>query len=354
MLTAELDVESGRLEIVGECAVPGGPEMLALDPLRRFLFAGCHPRYYPKDVDYRGNHLFSLKIDWTTGGLEPAGKLTLDQSPVFLETDRAGRFLLAAFYAAGGAAVYPVGGDGALGEAAQWFPSGRGAHAIMLDPSGRFAFLPHIAPSAKNAARWPARNDPEHILPNAANTILQFRFDPEEGRLIPNAPFGIAEEHGGGPRHLCFHPSKHIAYFSCEQGSAVAVYSFDPNQGVLAPLQYVSTLPEGYAGMNTCSSLRVTHDGSFLFVLNRGYDSVAGFRIDPGAGLLMPNGIFPSQAIPREMEISLDDKYLFTAGYKKGIVETYRITKQGALERVNTLPVGDSPMWILHARNRGS
>ena len=107
---------------------------------------------------------------------------------------------LSAYYR-GGYAVHALGPDGAVrGPALDRQNTAPGAHAILTDPSNRFAFVPHIARQNDNVLE-PPKNIP------GPNFIAQFRFDPASGRLSPNTPFKLEPSERIGPRHYCFHPT---------------------------------------------------------------------------------------------------------------------------------------------------
>src|ERR1051326_8414123 len=157
------------------------------------------------------------------------------------------------------------------------------AHAIPTDPSNRFAFVPHIARIQDNVLE-PPRDNP------GPNVILQFRFDAETGRLSPNSPFRVEPSERLGPRHYCHHPNLDIIYFSNEQGCSVTAYRLDRSTGKLIAVQTIATLPQGFTGRNTCSQIHLTPSGQFLYVGNRGHNSIAGFAVDATTGQLTPAG----------------------------------------------------------------
>ncbi len=351
LLAGTLDSETGTIEIRHEIPVPRGPEALAIDPGKRFLYVGCHPRNGTGNGARDESRLYSFQIDWENGGLTPINCVPLQFGPTYLSVDQRARFLLSAYYRSGKAAVHRIGEDGGIGEATQWFDSGGGAHCIAVDPSNRFAFLPHISPSRVNADTWPPLLSINHILPSASNTILQFKFDAENGVLLPNSPFKVAGERGGGPRHYVFHPQLNVAYFTNEQGCAVTACSVNADEGTLASFQHISTLPaEGYDGYASCSSLRIAHSGRFLYVINRGYDTVACFRVDPETGRLTLNQLIPTEAQSHTLDIDPDDKFLFVAGHESGRLATYRVRDDGKLEKIGSRAIGQHPKWVLVTR----
>src|SRR6266436_9728773 len=162
-----IDADTGRLTRQAEAVVSGGPYVLAQSPDRHVLYVGH--RTVPA--------ISSFRIDQNTGALTPQGTVSAEHAPTFLATDRAGRFLLSAYYQGGYAAVHPLAADGAVGAAAlHRQTTAPGAHAISTDRSNRYAFVPHIARLNDNVLEPPK----EALGPNM---ILQFKFDAQSGRL---------------------------------------------------------------------------------------------------------------------------------------------------------------------------
>ena len=133
----------------------------------------------------------NFRINQNTGGLTLLGTVAQEHAPTFLAPDRTGKFLLCAYYQGGGAAVHPVGEDGAVAAPSLgWLATATGAHAIATDRSNRFAFVPHIARLNDNVLEPPKDNP-------GPNMILQLRFDADSGRLTPNSP--VPSRAGGTP-----------------------------------------------------------------------------------------------------------------------------------------------------------
>jgi 6-phosphogluconolactonase len=315
-----MDAATGDLEPLGEVAVPGGPAPMVVDPDQQYLH-----------VARRGEcKISSYRIDQRGGALSLIDTIPLPTDPCYMSMDRKGRFLLSAYYEGRGVTVHPIGGDGAADDPpVERRETARGAHCFQTDPSNRFAFVPHIA------GRGP-------------NEIWQFRFDGQTGHLTPNTPPKVSPEQPVGPRHYCFHPTKDMLYFSNEQGCSVTAYRFDTSAGTLSAVQTVSTLPDGYTGQNSCSQIRVTPSGKFLYAPNRGHNSIACFAVDSSTGLLTSVGQAPSEQIPRAFNLDPDGKFLYAAGLESGRLAAYRIEQDsGRLEPLKTYTLGARPMWVM-------
>jgi 6-phosphogluconolactonase len=317
----KMDAKTGALEYAESVKMDGQPGALATDPQQKYLFAAL----------WSNKKILSHQIN-PDGTLKLIDTRATDVSPVYLSTDRAGKFLLSAAYSEGKVLVHAIGKDGtlhgspaAVGNAALVeITTAKMAHAIVPDPSDKFVFVPHTGP----------------------NVIFQFLFDAKTGKLMPNAVPKVQAPPDAQPRHLCFHPKKNIAYTSNEKGGSVTAYQFDPDKGQLTPLQTLSTLPKDFKGNNTCADIHMTPSGHFLYVSNRGHDSLAGFAVDQETGKLTALGQTATEKMPWSFAIDPSGQFLYAAGRDSGKVAAYRIDKTGGLKRFATYDVGKGPAWV--------
>jgi 6-phosphogluconolactonase len=216
-----------------------------------------------------------------------------------------------------------------------------GAHAIQTDPSNQFAFVPHIARFNDNVLE-PLR---ESVGPNM---IVQLKFDAKAGRLTPNTPLQVEPPTRLGPRHYCFHPTLPVVYFSNEQGCSVTAYRLDSVAGTLTAMQTLTTLPEGFTARNTCSQIHLTASGQFLYVGNRGHNSLAGFAVNAATGELTALGQVATEAVPSAFGLDPTSQFVFAAGTATGRLASYRIQSDtGALTPLTTYAVGQRPAAVL-------
>jgi 6-phosphogluconolactonase len=330
-----IEADTGQLTKNAEVPVAGGPSVMAISNDRQTLYVGV--RGQPA--------ISSFRIDHATGGLTAAGTASQPHAPTFLFPDRSGKYLLCAYYQGGGAAVYRLGSDGAVAAPShEWLATDTGAHAIATDRSNRFAFVPHISRVQDNVLE-PPKNIP------GPNAIMQFRFDAESGRLTANSPLRVEQPELTGPRHYCFHPRLDIAYFSNEQGCSVTAYRLDCSAGTLAAVQTITTLPVGFAARNTCSQIHLTPAGKFLYVGNRGHNSIAGFAVDPTSGRLTSAGRVTTEAVPSAFCLDPAGRFVFAVGTASGRLASYRINGEtGALTPLVTQEVGQRPASVLATR----
>ncbi len=316
------DQESGRLRKVGDQPVDGQPGYLASGPEGAVLLAAIRST----------GMLASFRILPGSGRLEPLSQAPGGSDPAYIALDRSGSFLLSAYYRAGRIGIHRMEENGAIDAGSgRFYPTARNAHAVQADPSNQWLLVPHTGP----------------------NAIYGFGFDASGGAL-ERAPSVHHAEAGRGPRHLQFHPGLDRLYCNNEQGSSVSVYRFDSSTGGLELLQELGTLPDGFAGANTCADLEIAPDGRFLYCSNRGHDSIAAFRILPGSGLLEPIGRFPTEATPRSFALSPSGRWMVVAGQDSDHLQIFRVASgTGLLQGRGRTPAGRRPWAVLCVRPPG-
>ena len=308
--------DDGSLKPTATVDVAGAPGSLAASYNRKFLFASLRTSFL----------IGSYAIDPQTGGLTLVSTTKLDdgKNAAFVAPDRTDRFLFSASYQGGRVVVHAVDEAGKLGEQPlQMIETTKTAHAALVRPNNKLVLVPHVAP----------------------NAVYQFRFDAAAGKLAEAGQAAGGAE-GAGPRHLAFHPSLKFAFTSNESGSGITLYGLDETKG-LTPLQTLSPLAEGYAEKNTTADVKVHPSGRFVWVSNRGHDSLAGFAFDAATAKLTPLGQTPTEKTPRSFDIEPSGKFLYAAGEGTGKLAAYRIdAATGRLERFTEYEIGKSLTWV--------
>jgi 6-phosphogluconolactonase len=313
-----LDPGDGKLAPVETVAVDGAPGSLAVDPEKKFLFASLRTT----------STLASFAIGPAPGKLKhlSTAPLPKDENAAYVATDRTGRWLLSASYMGGKVVVHGLKDGVIQTPALQTIATTKTAHCIAIDRQNKWVFVPHVAP----------------------NAVYGFHLNVTTGKLTEAAKTTGGAE-GAGPRHLAFHPTLNMAFTSDETGSSITAYRFDSESG-LKPVQTLSTLPADFKGKNTTAEVKVHPSGKFVWVSNRGHDSLAGFAIDK-SGKLSSLGQTPTEKTPRSFEIDPDGRYVFGAGEGTGALATYRVDlKTGRLTPVHTQVVGKSLTWVMAVR----
>jgi 6-phosphogluconolactonase len=253
----------------------------------------------------------AFAIDRATGLLTLLNQVDCQgNNPVDSALDPTERFLVVANYGSGAVAVMPIGEDGRLLPVSQLIPlegtpgpnrkeqpSSR-PHAVIFDPSGRFVVVPD----------------------KGFDRTFFFRF--AEGRL---SLVGFATSAAGAaPRHTTFHPTLPVLYVNNELDSTVTV--FDWAEGQVVERQVISTLAKGFAGKNTTAEIAASACGRFLYVSNRGQDSIVQFVVAPDSGVLTYAATFPTGgAKPRFFALGLDGKHLYAANQDSDDITVFHV-----------------------------
>ncbi|MFT5526378.1 MAG: 6-phosphogluconolactonase, partial [Pirellulaceae bacterium] len=292
--TLALNEATGELKHVRNTAINGEPGPLSLHPSGNSLFASIRNE----------GRLVSFAIGRKDGELTKVSEIAAGADPAYHTTDPSGRYLLSAYYEAAKVCVHSIGEDGALAETPhQTVATDEKAHGIAFDSSGKFVYVPHTGP----------------------NQIYQFRFDSKSGRLSSNKPLAQQFVQRTGPRHVATHPLASVLYTNYEQGGKVARLRIVEKNGTLKLLDEISTLPAGFTGSHATARMELSPDGRFLYVANRGPNTIAGYSVDQKTGELTAIGQTPTEPNPRAFNISPSGKTLVAAGQDSGKLVTFRI-----------------------------
>src|SRR5205807_7583466 len=99
------------------------------------------------------------------------------------------------------------------------------------------------------------------------------------------------------------------------------------------------------------SQIHLTPSGRFLYVGNRGHNSIAGFAVDTATGQLTAVGHVSTEAVPSAFAIDPAGHFVFAAGTATGRLASYRINGEtGALTALTTYAVGQRPAAVLATR----
>jgi len=271
---ADFDATTGRLGEPRLAAKSEDPNFLAIHPSGKYLYACETGNFSGKKEGAIG--AYAITDDGTLKQLNQ--KTSSGAGPCHLVVDRAGKHVLAANYGGGSVCVYALNDNGDLGDQTALVqhkgssvnPSRQKephAHSINVDSANRFAFAADLG----------------------LDQVLVYKFDAEKGSLTPNDPPFAATPKGGGPRHFAFHPSGKYAYVCNEMLSSVTAFAYDAAKGTLTELQTISTLPEPVQG-NSTAEVQAHPNGKFVYVSNRGHNSIAVFQVDSGTGKLTAAG----------------------------------------------------------------
>jgi 6-phosphogluconolactonase len=253
-----------------------------------------------------------------TGGAEPA-HLTVDPS---------GRFLITANYSGGSISVHRLGPDGSIGERTDLVQHERRGKHPRQD-----AAHPHMVRAVADPAGGGSGSAPGAALllvtDLGGDAIYRYRLT-SEGTLTADGV--VHTPPGSGPRHVL--PVAALYYVTAELSGEVLVYDHDWRLLGAGP---ASTSP----GPNQPSEL--VSDGRYLYVANRGPNTVAVFDIQselPRYLKEVPTGDWPRH-------IALDGQTLYVANERSHEVTRMQIDPATGIPAHRRTIKVPSPTFVL-------
>jgi 6-phosphogluconolactonase len=309
------DPDNGQLERLYEIEAVS-PSWVTFSPDKRTFFC------VNEILEYEGEAsgaVSSYAIDQDTGDLRFLSKQSSKGgAPCHICTDRSGRLLFVANHEHGNVATLPIRDDGSLEPASdlrQHEGSGPGptqegphAHFVTLDPSG------------------------ERLLAvdKGIDKVMIYRIDSDNRRLVSADPPHASLHSGAAPRHLAFHPNGKYAYVNGEADMTITAFGYDAGSGTFDELHYLSTLPEGASAEGvTTAGIEIHPSGRWVYVSNRGHDSIAIFEIDQATGRLTATGHQPSGGrTPRGFGIDPEGNVLYAGNQDSHTIVPFRIDQR--------------------------
>jgi 6-phosphogluconolactonase len=302
----------GTISSLGLAAELRDPAFLAVHPSNKFLYAV---------TDNENGSITSFAVNHATGGLRLINTAPTKVGPCYVTVDHKGWMLLVSNYGSGNVESFRIEGDGGLGESTalqqlagssidpkrQTSPH---PHAVVISPDNFFVFVPDLG----------------------LDKIFSYRFDPARVTFWPNNPAFVAVKPGAGPRHLAFRPDEKFAYAVDEIGSSVTAFTYNRDAGSLKLLESVSTLPDNFSGENSAAEIEIDPSGRFLYVSNRGDDSIVVFFIDGKNGTLKQIQRVSTQGkTPRNFRLDPTGGYLFAANQNSNTIVIFEIDRKTGL-----------------------
>ena len=332
---ADFDDSTGKLTVPSLAIEYKNPGFLALHPTKKIIYACGQP-----------NKEFADKTDSVAAfSVDEKNALT------FLgETSSGGQ----------GACHVAVDGTGRTAAVANY---GDGSYAtVKLDSEGKPVEIASLIQS-KGSGPNPSRQEGPHahgVYFNLANDrfympdlgidqVIVHPFDAATSKLGEPLP-PIKSAPGAGPRHIAFSPDEKNIYVLNELDNTVLTINSDGTSLVAGDV--VPTLPADYKEGNSTAEIEVHPSGKFVYVSNRGLNTIAAFSRNTSTGKLE----FLQQAncggkIPRHFKIAPSGRWLLCAHQDSSTISVLSLDPETGLlgEPSNTVE-SPTPICILFGK----
>ncbi|NUS55031.1 MAG: lactonase family protein [Streptomycetaceae bacterium] len=239
------DPETGELTPQGEPVATPSPSFLAVHP-------DGHTLYAVNELEPHGTlSSFAIAID---GSLTPLGTVpTGGSAPCHLAVDPTGQYVLTANYGDGRVSVHAIGGHGAAEPA-----------DVVISLAGHGPDTERQTGAHAHQVVFDA--DLLLVCDLGSDRVWRFRF--AHGAATPDTPWAVTP--GTGPRHLAL----------AGPGRAWVVGELDPAvhplpTGTPAAVETADTSVRNYP-----SAILASPDGRFVYVANRGPDTVTVLDVE--------------------------------------------------------------------------
>ncbi len=198
------------------------------------------------------------------------------------------------------------------------------AHIVVVDPSGKYLV----------------------VCEKAAERIYVFRIGSKlEIASIYQCPAGT------GPRHCAFDKNTGRMFMTCEFSSELWSFDFDASTGALRFVDKQSTISSGFKRRNEPATLQIHPNGRFVYMNNRGEDTIVWFSISPDGHLKKAGSVSVSKCedpagATRCMTLSPSGAFLLVPDRPADVIRSYAVdAKDGSLKVLTEVPI-QNPVFI--------
>ena len=302
----EFDNETADAQQIQTLDHLGSPSYLCLHPSGKYLYSGNRASVVEGE-NWGSLSAFQIAEDGKITHLNDASGL--DEGTCYISTDHSGQQIYIANYAGGSMASYGLQPDGTIGPLIASYdhqkPNGpvAHAHAAVPSPDNRFLYVPDLG----------------------NNEVTAYRILTEAAKLKKSPRRTLPVTKGNGPRHFIFHPNGKWAFVAEELSSSVLSVAYRKS-GRLKELDRESTLPNDYEEQNKVADIHIHPNGRWLYVSNRGHNSLAIYEVDVDSGMLQAIGHQSTLGDwPRGFMITPNGKFLLVANRRTDNITIFEI-----------------------------
>ncbi len=327
------DATCGTLRSIGLVAETVSPAFLAVHPNREFLYAVNEIKQHAGEAT---GLVSAYSICRRTGALSHIGTVrSRGAGPCHIAVDRLGKFAVASNYVGGSVASFPIRQDCGLEEASSCIQ-----HVDSCASSqGQRRAHPHGA--------FFSPDDRVVVVPDLGLEKL-FVYSIGSGASLQSMADSLELPTGFGPRQFAFHPSRRFGYSVNQCNATVTAFHCNSASLPIGPFQTVSTLPPGFTGANETAQIEIDPQGRFLYVSNRGADSIAVFAVGEEGGLRVVQHAPTQGQYPRHFAIDPSGRFLLVANQYSGNLVTFVVDEEnGKISPIAQVEGIDTPACVV-------
>ncbi|SHL24347.1 lactonase family protein [Flavobacterium chilense] len=308
----EFDANTGEFKLKNSSENVVSPSYLSVSANNKFVYA----------VNENGTQsaVSAFSYDSANGKLKLLNtNASLGADPCHLINDD--KNVIIANYSGGSIAVFKKNADGSITEGQQLIQhEGKGPNAARQEKAHvhQVVFSP----------------DKKFVLSNdlGEDKVFIYKYNPGSKHEILTLKETVDVKAGSGPRHLTFSKDGKFVYLIQELDATLTTFSYDKS-GSLKIIAQISILPKGFTGGTGAAAIKISPDGSFLYVTDRvDANSIAVYKILKDGKIEQVEQLSTLGKGPRDFAIDPTGNYLLVGHqYTNNIVIFKRDKTTGKL-----------------------
>ncbi|TRX50022.1 lactonase family protein [Fulvivirga sp. M361] len=243
--------------------------------------------------------------------------------------------LLVANYGSGNVLVFPIDAFGAI------LPESHEVRHRGVGPNLSRQESPHAHMICV------VRTDLIYVVDLGIDSCKAYALTASNG-LKPVPEWDLNMDPGSGPRHMVAHPDKPLVFVFCELTGDIYTFNISADHPTL--LHRVNSLPPSYNSTPSGAAIRIHPNGKFLYVSNRGCDTITLFELTSSGKLDLLAIEKIRDKTPRDFTIDPEGKVLVVAGMDSHTISMYGLNNNsGKMTYLKTVDSVFSPSCILIA-----
>ena len=194
-----------------------------------------------------------------------------------------------------------------------------------------------------------ATGDLAFVCDLGLDQVKIYKLDRETGKIAPNDPSAVKMPKGTGPRHIHIAPDNSVAFVCGELAMTINLIAMDVKANKFELKQTLSTTPDGKPTKGgSTAEIRIHPNGKFVYVSNRGHNSIAVFEYDAKEMKLKAAGHITGEiATPRNFNITPCGKWMVICSQDSARVAVFAIDEKTGMakETANSITV-DRPVCV--------
>ncbi len=241
--------------------------------------------------------------------------------PCYIRFSEKNNCILVACYETGNTVIFPVAEDGKLLPYAKLIQH-EGSSVNLLRQERAHAHMVAVDDKFNNIL----------VVDLGMDKIIVYDIAKDNGNFVINMKQAVTVPPGSGPRHIAIHPATMLAYVINELTATATVMRYAG--GHLELMDTCQTLPKEFKAEPSGASIRVSENGKFIYISERGENSITILRFDKEKQTMVIVGREKTMGkTPRDINLDPTGNWLLAANQDSDSIAVFKIDKTTGMIR---------------------